>query len=36
MDANNILEELRTLYPEDLNKDYNCYGGGLVIQMDPL
>lgn len=25
MDANNILEELRTLYPEDLNKDYNCY-----------
>lgn len=25
MDANNILEELQTLYPEDLNKDYNCY-----------
>lgn len=25
MNANNILEELQTLYPEDLNKDYNCY-----------
>ncbi len=25
MDANNILEELQTLYPENLNKDYNCY-----------
>ena len=25
MDTNNILEELQTLYPEDLNKDYNCY-----------
>ena len=25
MNADNILEELQTLYPEDLNKDYNCY-----------
>lgn len=25
METNNILQELQTLYPEDLNKDYNCY-----------